>query len=134
MNILFFLIPKVNVEYIYDDFSLRQAIEKMQFHHYSTIPVLSRSGKFVNTLSDSDILWELKNNDLDLEKCEEFPIINIKHKRITKAITIDKPMEALVDLISEQNFVPVIDDQKNFIGIITRKAVIKYLSKEIKKK
>ncbi|MDD4532774.1 MAG: CBS domain-containing protein, partial [Bacilli bacterium] len=39
-----------------------------------------------------------------------------------------------VDLISEQNFVPVIDDQKNFIGIITRKAVIKYLSKEIKKK
>ncbi len=134
MNILFFLIPKVNVEYIYDDFTLRQAIEKMEFHHYSAIPVISKDGKFINTLSDSDILWELKNNDLNLESCEDFPIINVKHQRITQAITIDKSMEDLVDLITEQNFVPVIDDKKNFIGIITRKAVITYLSKELKKK
>jgi predicted transcriptional regulator len=25
-----------------------------------------------------------------------------------------------------QNFVPVVDDQKNFIGIITRKDIIRY--------
>lgn len=134
MNILFFLIPKVEVEYIYDDFTLRQAIEKMQFHHYSTIPIISRDGKFINTLSDSDILWELKKNNLDLEKCEDFPVTDIKHKRITKTITIDKSMEDLVLLIAEQNFVPVIDDQKNFIGIITRKAVIKYLDEELHKR
>jgi CBS domain-containing protein len=134
MNILFFLIPKVNVEYIYGDYTLRQAIEKMQFHHYSAIPVLSKDGKFISTLSDSDILWELKNHNLNLETCEDYPIINIKHKRITQAITIDKSMEDLVDLITEQNFVPVIDDKQNFIGIITRKAVIKHLSEELKKK
>lgn len=134
MNILFFLIPKVDVEYVYDDFTLRQAIEKMQFHHYSTIPVISREGKFINTLSDSDILWQLKKNNLDLEQCENFPILKVRHKRITKTITIDKSMEDLVDLIAEQNFVPVIDDQKNFIGIITRKSVIKYLSNELKKR
>jgi len=106
----------------------------MEFHRYSTIPVLSRSGKFINTVSDGDILWKLRQNNLDLKHCEDFPVKSIRHSRKTKCITISKSMEDLVDIIVEQNFVPVIDDKKNFIGIITRKAVIKYLSEEIKNK
>ena len=39
MNILFFLTPKVDVAYIYDTFSLRQVLEKMEYHKYSCIPV-----------------------------------------------------------------------------------------------
>ena len=31
-----------------------------------------------------------------------------------------------------QNFVPVIDDQDHFIGIVTRKEIIKYCYKEMK--
>ena len=38
MNIMFFLTPKSNVAYIYDDYSLRQALEKMEYHRYSAIP------------------------------------------------------------------------------------------------
>ena len=37
-------------------------------------------------------------------------------------------MEALIERISNQNFVPVVDDRGVFIGIITRKDVITYLS------
>jgi len=32
----------------------------------------------------------------------------------------------LIDKALNQNFVPVVDDQKNFIGIITRKDIIRY--------
>ena len=42
-------------------------------------------------------------------------------------------MEDLIDRAMEQNFVPVIDDQKNFIGIITRKDIIGYCYNQIKK-
>ena len=35
-------------------------------------------------------------------------------------------MEDLIDKALNQNFVPVVDDQKNFIGIITRKDIIRY--------
>jgi predicted transcriptional regulator len=35
-------------------------------------------------------------------------------------------MEGLIDKALMQNFVPVVDDQKNFIGIITRKDIIRY--------
>ena len=41
-------------------------------------------------------------------------------------------MEDLLDRAINQNFVPVVDDQGSFIGIITRKSIIKYCYNEIK--
>ena len=46
VNILFFLLPKNNVEYVYDNYSIRQVLEKMDFHRYSAIPIISKDGKF----------------------------------------------------------------------------------------
>ena len=37
-------------------------------------------------------------------------------------------MEDLIDKALNQNFVPVVDDQNNFIGIVTRKDIIRYFS------
>ena len=42
-------------------------------------------------------------------------------------------MEDLLDKAINQNYVPVVDDQGYFIGIITRKEIIKYCYKELKK-
>ena len=35
-------------------------------------------------------------------------------------------MEDLLQKAMNQNFVPVVDDMNNFIGIITRKSIIEY--------
>lgn len=43
MNVLFFLTPKSEVAYLYEDYSLRQALEKMEYHRYSAIPIISRA-------------------------------------------------------------------------------------------
>ena len=51
MNILFFLTPKSEVAYIYEDESLRQALEKMEYHKYSSVPIISRSGRYIGTVS-----------------------------------------------------------------------------------
>ena len=45
----------------------------------------------------------------------------------------DSDMEDLLDKAINQNYVPVVDDQGYFIGIITRKEIIKYCYKELKK-
>ena len=39
MNILFFLTPKCEVAYIYEDETLRQALEKMEYHKYLRYPL-----------------------------------------------------------------------------------------------
>ena len=45
MNILFFLTPKSEVAYISEEDTLRQALEKMEHHKYSAIPIISRTGR-----------------------------------------------------------------------------------------
>ena len=75
MNILFFLSPKQDLMYVYDDFTLRQTLEKWENNRYASIPVLNRKGEYVGTLTEGDILWGLKQyHGLDLEAAEDVPI------------------------------------------------------------
>ena len=60
MNILLFLTPKKDVAYLYDDYSIRQALEKMEHHRYTAIPIINKKGEYVGTLTEGDILWYLK--------------------------------------------------------------------------
>ncbi len=43
MNLLFLLTPKANLTYIYEDFTIRQALERMETGRYASIPILKRS-------------------------------------------------------------------------------------------
>ena len=71
MNILFFLTPKSDVAFLYDDETLRQALEKMEYHKYSAVPVISRSGKYIGTITEGDMLWGIKNQyDLSIFLCQ----------------------------------------------------------------
>lgn len=134
MNILFFLIPKNDITYIYDDFTLRQALEKMEYHRYTSIPIISKNGEYVGTITEGDILWTLKNwNEISFINTDNIKIKDIKIHRNYKSIDINKEMSDLIELITNQNFVPVTDDRNMFIGIITRKDVIQYLYDKTKK-
>lgn len=129
MNILFFLTPKENVAHLDDDDTLRQALEKMEHHGYSAIPMLSKDGKYKGTIKEGDILWYIKDNDFpSLKEMEDIPILDIGRKRDIEAVNISISMDELVNKITNQNFVSVVDDNNVFIGIITRKDVILYLA------
>ena len=131
MNILFFLKPKDEVEFVYDDFSIRQTLEKLDIYGYSAIPILDRDGKYIDVISEGDILMYIKNNkDYNLKKAENTNIKQIDIRRKTISINIMSNMEDLLDLTLNQNFVPVVDDLNRFIGIITRKDIIKYFYKK----
>lgn len=127
MNITFFLLPKIKVEFLLENFSLRQAIEKMEYHRYSVVPVLSKDGKYLYSLSEGDILYAMTKNKLKFEDLTKIHLESIKRDRDVKPVSINSSMDDLVKLIVDQNFVPVVDDRGIFIGIITRKAVINYL-------
>ncbi|MDW0056732.1 CBS domain-containing protein [Clostridioides difficile] len=128
MNILFFLTPKSEVAYIYEDYTIRQALEKMEYHKYSAIPIISKEdGKYVGTITEGDFLWTLKNDlNLDLKGLEDVPVTDINRKMDNSPVSINADIEDLVIKSLNQNFIPVIDDQDTFIGIIKRRDVIGY--------
>lgn len=127
MNILFFLTPKSEVAYIYEDYTMRQALEKMEYHRYSSIPIISKDGKYAGTITEGDLLWTLKNDfSLDLKSIEDIPIMNVKRRMDNAPVYVNANIEDLISKSMNQNFVPVIDDQNTFIGIIKRRDIIEY--------
>lgn len=135
MNILFFLTPKSDVAYIFEDETLRQTVEKMEHRKFSCIPILNKAGKYTGTISEGDLLWGIKRlniNITDLKQMEDVSIMAIPRRATYKPVHADADMEDLLDRAINQNYVPVIDDKGSFIGIITRKEIIKYCYKEMK--
>ena len=134
MNILFFLTPKSDVAYIFENETLRQTLEKMEHRKFSCIPLLSLDGKYKGSISEGDLLWGMKTlNVPGLKEAESISIMAIPRRAKYKAVHADSDMEDLLDKAINQNYVPVVDDQGYFIGIITRKEIIKYCYKELKK-
>ena len=133
MNILFFLTPKSEVAYIYDDLTLRQVLEIMEYHRYTAVPVINKQGKYIGTITEGDMLWGIKNEyNLSLRGAEHMPVTTIPRRSDNRPVSIDATMEDMIDKALNQNFVPVVDDQENFIGIITRRDIIKYCYKKMK--
>ena len=131
MNVLFFLKPKGELAYLYEDHTLRQGIEKLERSGFTAIPVISRSGEYIGTITEGDFLWTLKNKfSLDLKMAEDVPIQTVKRRMRFDPISIDSNMEDLVSKARNQNFVPVIDDKKIFLGIVTRKDIIDFCYQE----
>jgi CBS domain-containing protein len=127
MNILFFLTPKSEVAFLYDDQTLRQALEIMEYHRYTAVPVINKQGEYIGTITEGDMLWGIKNEyNLSLKGAEQMPVTTIPRRSDNRPVSIDATMEDMIDKALNQNFVPVVDDQEKFIGIITRRDIIRY--------
>ena len=127
-NILFFLTPKAMCVYLYDDYTVRQALEKMETAGYAAIPILSRKGEYRGTLTEGDLLWALKNMcNMDMRQAEQKRIMEISRRKDHVPVRVTTSMHDLVSRASSQNFVPVVDDRDMFMGIVTRRSVMAYL-------
>ena len=127
MNLFYFLTPKAEVAYLYDDFTVRQALEKMEYHRYSSIPILNRKGEYVGTITEGDLLWGIKREyNLDLQAAEDLPVLRIPRKRDYQCVSIDTGMEELINTAMHQNFVPVIDAKNSFIGLVKRNSILQF--------
>ncbi len=133
MNILFFLKPKSELAFVYDYHTLRQALEVMEHYKFTCIPILSKDGKYVGAITEGDLLWGIKDKDIiNIHEAEDINIMDIHRKFDFKTVSCDSNMEDLVKKALDQNFVPVVDDENHFIGIITRRDIIDYCYKMMK--
>lgn len=129
MNLLFFLTPKSEVVHVEDTDTMRQVMERMEYHTYQAIPMIDKYGHYVGTITEGDILWRIKEDlPFDMKKAESVAIGSIPRKKENLPVSIQSDMEGLMSKAVNQNFVPVVDDKDIFIGIITRKDIIQYLN------
>ena len=133
LNIAYFLLPKVSVAYLYEDFTFRQGLEKMRRNGYTAIPVITREGQYAGTVSEGDFLWRLLDERMALRSgfqtnAEQSRIRDILRVDSYRPVRITVSMEELIHSAMNQNFVPVVDDTDHFIGIVTRKDILRYFA------
>jgi CBS domain-containing protein len=129
-SIVFLLTAKASIAFLFAQSSLRQGLEKMRYHRYTAMPVIAEDGAYIGTVNEGDFLWHMLDNELYSPKAQECcPISNILRVGWNPAVKIDTSVEEVLLRIMEQNFVPVVDDRGKFIGIITRKTVLKHYQK-----
>lgn len=131
-NILFFMTPKALCAHLHADYTLRQALEKMESAGYAALPILNKRGEYCGTLTEGDVLWALRNLcHMDLRQAEMVRIMDFPHRRDNIPVKVTTSMYDLVDRAGEQNFIPVVDDKNTFIGIVTRRAILKYCQQQM---
>ncbi len=128
MNILRFIIPKSSVEYIYENNTVRQALEKMRYHRYVAIPVLNDEGVYRGTLRSDDMFkYIFDGQSFKKRAAERISVAEILDTEYCKPLYHNASMNELFDMVKEHNFVPVVDDRGCFIGIVLRRDVLEYL-------
>lgn len=135
MNIAFFLVPKSEVICLPMNSTMRQALEKMEHHRYTAVPLIDEHGKYVGTITEGDLLWKMKNTPgLTFLDTERVMIKDIPLRMNNMPVRVDAEIEGLLSLAIVQNFIPVVDDSEIFIGIIRRREIIEYYAAQLLKK
>lgn len=128
MNVLSFLKPTHEVILLFNDDTLKHALEVMTEHRFTSIPVVDHAYNYVGTLTEGDILhFILKKIDcLNEDKMEKLFVTDIKRHRDYETISVNATMPLLLSKAKNENFVPVLDQNEKFIGIVTRRKLIEY--------
>lgn len=131
-NILFFMTPKAMCAHLHDDYTVRQALERMELAGYAALPILNKRGEYCGTLTEGDLLWALRNRcNMNLRNAQSVRIMDFPHRRDNVPVKVTTSMYDLIDRAGEQNFIPVVDDKNAFIGIVTRRAIMKYCQEQL---
>ena len=127
MNVLFLLTPKANCTYIYEDYTVRQALERMEAGRYASIPILKRSGEYIGTITEGDLLWAIKNiYMMNMKDAETHPVMEVPRRKDYQTVPVTTDFPAILRMAVDQNFVPIVDDKDSFIGIVTRQRIMRY--------
>ena len=90
----------------------------------------------MGTVSEGDFLWSLIHDapetaeSISLRQTEALHVRDIIRPGQYPCVRITVSMEALLQSAMNQNFIPVVDDLGTFIGIVTRKDIIRYFAEE----
>jgi CBS domain-containing protein len=122
MNILFLLQPKSEVALLTDTSSAADAIKAFAEFRFSAIPVTTADGEYFGTVTATDFLNFVVGGDSYKEKT----VGEILDPAKNPPVRITAKLDDLLELVMDQNFVPVVDDRNCFMGIVTRKRIMRY--------
>lgn len=80
--------------YLYEDYSLRQALEKWSITATARFPSSTGTAVYVGTMTEGGFLWYIKDhNIIDLKETEKIPLKSIKRRWHNEPVNVDCEIE-----------------------------------------
>jgi len=132
---LFITAEKVAI--LEEDHTLDHAMLVLTHVRYSLIPVVNRQNKLTGLISLAMILNQVATlEEIDLSQLHDFQVKEAMETEFP-TITFDTDIEDVLNELVDHNFLCITNDEKEFVGIVTRKEVLKrvnYMVHELNKK
>lgn len=121
-----FLTPANKLAVIIDTHNIDHAKLLLSHMTYSRVPVVTEDGRFFGTIGLTEILKYQAVNELTDDQLSDDISLIAKTDEATVGVEYDltEVMRKLVD----QSFLPVVGKDMEFIGIITRKSILKAMN------
>lgn len=119
-----YLVPSDQLAIIIDTHKTEHVMLLLSANGFSRVPVITKDNEYVGTISISDILKYQLDHQLDDESFAKMDIVNMVNTMIPtigRETTLTEVMNKLVDW----PFLPMTEENGEFIGIITRKTILK---------
>ena len=126
-----FIISSEKVAHVQVGNSAEHALLVLTKTGYSSVPVLDTKYRFHGLLSTKMITESILGLErIEYEKLNSIKVDDVMDKQVTYLKNTDTFQKAL-DLVINHAFLCVVDDEGTFVGILTRRVILKQLKKYI---
>ena len=119
-----FLTPAENLAVLIDSHNADHAILLLSQMTYSRVPVVTDKRKFVGTIGLRDIFAYQMEQGLSQEVMADTDIVHMTKKDVA-VVSPDYTLTDVLHKLVDESFLPVVDEEGIFQGIITRKSILK---------
>lgn len=119
-----FLTPAENLAVLIDSHNADHAILLLSQMTYTRVPVVTDEKKFVGTIGLRDIFAYQMEQGLSQEVMADMDIVHMTKKDVA-VVAPDYTLTDVLHKLVDESFLPVVDKDDVFQGIITRKSILK---------
>lgn len=119
-----YLIPSKDLAIVVDTDNMDHVLLLMTSNGYSRIPVITKEKHYCGTVSISDMMhYQGEHNLADWELSQTDVAVAVNDK--VETILLDASLTEIMHKLVDNPFLPVLDKDQHFMGIITRKSILK---------
>ena len=119
------MIPAENVANVMVGNPLEHALLVLSKVGYSKIPVLDKGDRFIGLLSLNDVDNKMMDlNGIDTKNLSKYTVADVMNTEID-VVKENCELEDIMHLLVDAAFIPVLDDDGVFKGIVTRREILK---------
>ncbi|MGT2926036.1 cyclic-di-AMP-binding protein CbpB [Streptococcus cuniculipharyngis] len=122
-----YLTPEEELAIFIDSHNVSHVMLLLTNNGFSRVPVMTKDKHYVGTISMSDIIQYQKEHDLTEMELADLDISLMVNKKLP-TIAFDADLTEVMHKLVDASFLPVLTNDQLFLGIITRKSILKAIN------